>query len=257
MDGFCLIVSIVKAQAAHTPFSSTRVSQRAGHPKKGGSSLARPFSFSASLFLTSVIPNAQRRDPLFVAGLVSRGFNQPANPSLPAPRRSVTRNIKKGSLTGCPFSFRLFFSADCHPEREAEGPAFPPCLLLLRVAVSTVTLNSASRLPPFARLHQRARPRQPPKGPACRRQALSFRAKPANFFFLLRSHEEVGRRSREISLRLSRLRFGFANVKRNRRNRVTEIPVRPRKDREPAVITNVKPTLSGHSPAEFHAPTRP
>jgi len=34
-------------------------------------------------------------------------------------------------------------------------------------------------------------------------RALSFRAEQANFFFLLRSDEEVGRRSRGISLRLS------------------------------------------------------
>jgi len=45
----------------------------------------------------------------------------------------------------------------------------------------TATLNSAARLPPSRRLHLRVRP-PTPQGSACRRQALSFRARPANFF---------------------------------------------------------------------------
>ena len=165
LDGFCLIVSIVKAQA-HTTHRIEK--KKAGH-----------------------------HWPVF--------FSLPRHAS--AAFRNAASN-KKGSLIGCPFTFSLLFSDECHPERAAEGSGFPLVFVgrdfNRDINVSASLLTFAQALPARLRLYSRNALR-----------ALSFRAEPANFFFLLRSHEEVGRRSRGISLRLTFLAFSASSNPRS------------------------------------------
>jgi hypothetical protein len=135
-DGFCLIVSIVKAQATHTLFINPRVTTRREYPKKSGPSLARFFYLPLHNALRALSFRAKPRNLSSVSRLLPESKrNLQCGPQISSTDSSVEMGLhrldKDNRLTPCPWVGRIAHRA----EKIIASPIFSADSCSLRSAL--------------------------------------------------------------------------------------------------------------------------